>query len=39
MIGSMTNTFSDGSHVEVGLFGYESVMGSSALLGTKLNLN
>jgi CRP-like cAMP-binding protein len=38
-IGSMTNTFSDGFQVEVGLFGYESVMGSSVLIGTKLSLN
>jgi hypothetical protein len=38
-IGSMTNTFQDGYQVEVGLFGYESVMGSSALIGTKRSLN
>ena len=38
-IGSMTNTFEDGSQAEVGLFGYESVMGGSALLGTKRSLN
>lgn len=38
-IGSMTNTFEDGSQAEVGLFGYESVMGASSLLGTKRSLN
>ncbi len=38
-IGSMTNTFSDSFQVEVGLFGYESVMGASALVGTRLSLN
>lgn len=38
-IGSMTTTFSDGSQVEVGMFGYESVMGASALMGTKRSLN
>lgn len=38
-IGSMTNTFADGSQAEVGIFGYESVMGASALLGTKRSLN
>ena len=36
---SMTTTFDDGSQVEVGLFGYESVLGVSALMGTKLSLN
>jgi CRP-like cAMP-binding protein len=36
---SMTNTFRDGSQVEVGMFGYESVVGVSALMGTKLSLN
>jgi CRP-like cAMP-binding protein len=36
---SMTNTFSDGSQVEVGMFGYESVIGVSALMGTKKSLN
>ena len=36
---SMTTTFSDGSQVEVGMFGYESVIGVSALMGTKLSLN
>ncbi len=38
-IGSMTTTFSDGSQVEVGMFGYESVMGASALIGTMRSLN
>jgi CRP-like cAMP-binding protein len=38
-IGSMTNTFHDTFQVEVGLFGYESVLGGSALIGTKLSLN
>ncbi len=32
-IGSMTTTFIDGSQVEVGMFGYESVIGVSALMG------
>ena len=36
---SMTTTFDDGSQVEVGLFGYESVLGVSALMGTKRSLN
>jgi len=36
---SMTNTFEDGSQVEVGMFGYESVIGVSALMGTKRSLN
>jgi CRP-like cAMP-binding protein len=36
---SMTTTFSDGSQVEVGMFGYESVIGVSALMGTKRSLN
>ena len=38
-IGSMTTTFRDGSQVEVGLFGDESVIGVSALMGTKHSLN
>ena len=38
-IGSMTNTFQDGFQVEVGMFGYESVMGASALMGTHRSLN
>ena len=36
---SMTTTFQDGSQVEVGMFGYESAIGISALMGTKLSLN
>jgi CRP-like cAMP-binding protein len=36
---SMTTTFANGSQVEVGMFGYESVIGVSALMGTKLSLN
>ena len=35
---SMTATFQDGSQVEVGMFGYASVIGVSALMGTKLSL-
>jgi CRP-like cAMP-binding protein len=36
---SMTTTFKDGTEVEVGMFGYESVIGVSALMGTKQSLN
>jgi CRP-like cAMP-binding protein len=36
---SMTTTFKDGAQVEVGMFGYESVIGVSALMGTKKSLN
>lgn len=36
---SMTTTFKDGSQVEVGMFGHESVIGVSALMGTKKSLN
>jgi CRP-like cAMP-binding protein len=36
---SMTNTFSDGSQVEVGMFGFESAIGISALMGTRRSLN
>ena len=36
---SMTTTFKDGSQVEVGMFGYESIIGVSALMGTKKSLN
>lgn len=36
---SMTTTFADKSQVEVGMFGYESVIGVSALMGTKRSLN
>jgi Crp-like helix-turn-helix domain len=38
-IGSMTNTFKDGFQVEVSMFGVESVMGASALIGTHRSLN
>jgi CRP-like cAMP-binding protein len=38
-IGSMTTTFCDGFQVEVGMFGAESVMGASALVGTRRSLN
>jgi len=36
---SMTTTFHDGSQVEVGTFGFESVVGISALMGTIESLN
>ena len=36
---SMTTTFKDGDQVEVGMFGFESVIGISALMGTKRSLN
>ena len=36
---SMTTTFQDGSQVEVGMFGFESVIGISALMGTRRALN
>jgi CRP-like cAMP-binding protein len=36
---SMTTTFLDGSQVEVGMFGRESILGVSALMGTKCSLN
>ena len=35
----MTTTFRNGREVEVGMFGYESVIGVSALMGTKQSLN
>ena len=35
----MTTTFEDGSQVEVGMFGYESIIGISALMGSKQSLN
>jgi CRP-like cAMP-binding protein len=38
-VGSMTATFRDGSEVEIGMFGCESVVGISALMGTKKSLN
>lgn len=36
---SLTNTFEDGSQVEVGMFGFESIIGVSALMGTIRSLN
>jgi CRP-like cAMP-binding protein len=36
---SMTSTFEDGSQVEVCTFGFESVIGVSALMGAKKSLN
>ena len=36
---SLTVTFGDGSQVEAGMFGFESVIGISALMGTKTSLN
>jgi CRP-like cAMP-binding protein len=36
---SMTTMFLGGSEVEVGMFGYESVIGVSALMGTVQSLN
>lgn len=38
-IGSMTTVFRDGFEVEVSMFGYESAVGISALMGTKQSLN
>ena len=38
-IGSMTTCFADGSQVETSMFGYESAVGVSALMGTKHSLN
>jgi CRP-like cAMP-binding protein len=38
-IGSMTTSFIDGSQVEVGMFGYESAIGVSALMGGSCSLN
>ncbi len=37
--GSMTVTLQDGSQVEAGMFGYESVVGVSALMGVRRSLN
>jgi CRP-like cAMP-binding protein len=36
---SITTTFKDGAQVEVGMFGYESVIGVSALMEMKKSLN
>ena len=38
-VGSMTAIFHNGTQVEVSMFGYESVVGVSALMGTKQSLN
>ncbi|HVG27771.1 MAG TPA: Crp/Fnr family transcriptional regulator [Acidobacteriaceae bacterium] len=38
-VASMTATFLDGSQVEVTMFGFESVVGVSALMGTRRSLN
>jgi CRP-like cAMP-binding protein len=38
-LGSMTTVFKDGHQVEVGLFGFEAVLGVSAFMGTKRSLN
>ena len=38
-VACMTTTFADGSQVEVGMFGYESVIGVSALMGTRRSLH
>jgi CRP-like cAMP-binding protein len=38
-IGSMTTCFGNGAQVETGMFGYESAIGISALMGTKHSLN
>ena len=36
---SLTVSFNDGSQVEAGMFGFESVIGISALMGTRTSLN
>lgn len=36
---SLTTTFLDGSQVEASMFGYESIIGVSALMGTRQSLN
>lgn len=36
---STTTTLTDGSQVEVGMSGYESMIGASALMGTRQSLN
>lgn len=38
-IGSMTTHFESGTQVETSMFGYESAVGISALMGTKHSLN
>ncbi len=36
---SITTTFKDGEQVEVGMFGFESIIGVSTLMGTRRSLN
>ena len=38
-IGSMTTSFENGSQIETSMFGYESVVGISGLMGVKHSLN
>jgi hypothetical protein len=38
-IGSMTTAFESGVQVETSMFGYESIIGVSALMGVKHSLN
>lgn len=38
-IGSMTTCFENGSQIETSMFGYESAVGVSALMGVKQSLN
>ncbi len=38
-IGSMTTSFENGIQVETSMFGYESAIGVTALIGTKTSLN
>jgi CRP-like cAMP-binding protein len=38
-VGSMTTLFTNGHRVEVGLFGFESVIGVSSFMGTKRPMN
>jgi CRP-like cAMP-binding protein len=38
-VASMTNTFADGGQVEVAVYGFEAVLGTSYLMGTRRSLN
>lgn len=38
-IGSMTTTFTDGSQVEAGMFGFDSAIGAAALMGIRQSRN
>lgn len=38
-VGSMTVTLRDGAQVEAGMFGFESIVGVSALMGVRRSLN